>query len=59
MIQCIEGVTANEVWKKAALLLMEQKNTLAGRNGNVFELLHTFIQLKIQDKSGYMTEYLQ
>ena len=46
MIQCIEGVTANEVWKKAALLLMEQKNTLAGRNGNVFELLHTFISIE-------------
>ena len=46
MIQCIEGVAANEVWKKAALLLMEQKNTLAGRNGNVFELLHTFISIE-------------
>lgn len=46
MIQCIEGVTANEVWKKAAMLLMEQKNTLAGRNGNVFELLHTFISIE-------------
>ncbi len=46
MIQCIEGVTANEVWKKAASMLMKQGNTLAGRTGDVFELLHAFISIE-------------
>lgn len=46
MIKFIEGKTANEVWKKAANMLLTQENTLNGRTGNVFELLHAFISIE-------------
>lgn len=46
MINCIEGKTANEVWKKAAEILLEQENTIEGRNGDTFELLHTILSIE-------------
>lgn len=46
MIKFIEGKTANEVWKNAANMLLTQENTLSGRTGDVFELLHTIISIE-------------
>lgn len=46
MIEFIDGKTANEVWKKAVNRLLAQENTLNGRSGDVFELLHTFISIE-------------
>lgn len=46
MVEFIEGKTANEVWKKAAGVLLTQENTLKGRNGDVYELLHAFISIE-------------
>lgn len=46
MIEFIEGKTANEVWKKAANMLLTKETTLNGRTGDVFELLHTFISIE-------------
>lgn len=46
MAEIIMGKTANEVWRKATVMLLEQKETQAGRNGKVFELLHTFISIE-------------
>lgn len=46
MAEFIEGKTANEVWKKAANMLMAQETTLSGRTGDVLELLHTFISIE-------------
>lgn len=46
MAEIFMGKTANEVWRNAASMLLEQKTTLAGRNGKVFELLHTFISIE-------------
>ncbi|TWH83454.1 thymidylate synthase [Sedimentibacter saalensis] len=46
MAEFIVGKTANEVWKKAAAKLLKQNNTLNGRTGEVYELLHTFIEIK-------------
>lgn len=43
MAQFIAGKTANEVWKKAASLLLGQKTTLNGRTRDVYELMHTFV----------------
>lgn len=46
MAEIIMGKTANEVWRKAVGMLLEQKETQAGRTGEVFELLHTFISIE-------------
>lgn len=46
MIEFIDGKTANEVWKKAANMLMAQEAILNGRTGDVLELLHTFISIE-------------
>lgn len=46
MIKYIEGITANEVWKKATDMLLAQENTLNGRTGDVFELLHAVISIE-------------
>lgn len=46
MIEVIEGKTANEVWKKAANMLLTQENTINGRTGETYELLHTFISIE-------------
>lgn len=46
MIKFIEGKTANEVWKNAANMLLTQENTLSGRTGDVFELLHAIISIE-------------
>lgn len=46
MIEFIEGRTANEVWKKAANMLLAQEDTLSGRTGDVYELLHAFISIE-------------
>ena len=46
MIEFIEGRTANEVWKKAANMLLSQEDTLSGRTGDVYELLHAFISIE-------------
>lgn len=46
MIEHIDGKTANEVWKKAVRQLLNQEKLINGRNGNVFELLHTFISIE-------------
>ena len=46
MIEFIEGRTANEVWKKAANMLLVQEATLSGRTGDVFELLHVFVSVE-------------
>lgn len=46
MAEFIVGKTANEVWKKAANKLMAEKNTLGGRTGDFYEILHTFITIE-------------
>lgn len=46
MAQFIAGKTTNEVWKKAAGLLLNQKTTLNGRTGEVYELMHTFVSIE-------------
>lgn len=46
MAEFIEGKTANDVWKKAAGMLLEQNVTLNGRTGEVYELLHTFMTIE-------------
>lgn len=46
MAEFIVGQTANEVWKKAANLLLEQNSTFASRTGDTFEILHTFITIE-------------
>lgn len=46
MEEFIDGKTANEVWKKAANMLMAQEAILNGRTGDVLELLHTFISIE-------------
>ena len=46
MISLIEGKTANEVWKKAANMLLTQENMIKGRTGEVYELLHAFISIE-------------
>lgn len=46
MAEYITGKTANEVWLKAADMLLKQKETVAGRNGDVYEMLHSFISIK-------------
>lgn len=45
MIETIEGKTANEVWRKAVDILLAQKDTLSGRTGDVYEVLHAFISI--------------
>ena len=46
MIESIEGKTANEVWRKAVDMLLAQKDTLSGRTGDVYEILHAFISIE-------------
>lgn len=46
MSEYIVGNTANDVWKKATNMLLEQKDKINGRSGDVYELLHTFITIK-------------
>jgi len=46
MSKYITGKTANEVWKTAMELLLQQETLVEGRSGNVFELLHTFITIE-------------
>ncbi len=46
MAEFIVGRTANEVWRKAADKLLHQKNTVDGRTGEVFEILHSFISIE-------------
>lgn len=46
MAEFIVGKTANEVWKKAAGMLLEEEAILYGRTGDVFELLHTFVTIE-------------
>lgn len=46
MAEFIAGRTANDVWRKAASMLLQQKDTVEGRTGNVFEILHSFITIE-------------
>lgn len=46
MIETINGKTANEVWKKAVEMLLVQENSINGRIGEVFELLHAFLSIE-------------
>ena len=46
MVECIVGRTANDVWRKAASMLLQQKDTIEGRMGDVFEILHSFITIE-------------
>lgn len=46
MAEFITGKTANEVWKKAATMILGKETTLNGRTGEVYELLHTFITIE-------------
>lgn len=46
MAEYIMGRTANEVWIKAANMLLKQENTIDGRTGEVFEILHSFISIE-------------
>lgn len=41
MAEFIMGRTANDVWRKATSMLLRQKDTVEGRTGNVFEILHS------------------
>lgn len=42
----LSGKTANEVWKKAMQEIQKQDNLVAGRGGNVYEILHTFFTIE-------------
>lgn len=46
MAEFICGSSANEVWEKAAKLLLKEQTTLGGRTGETYELLHTFISIQ-------------
>lgn len=46
MVEFIDGKTANEVWKKAANMLLAEEKALSGRTGDVLELLHAFISIE-------------
>ncbi len=46
MAEFIVGRTANEVWRKATYKLLQQKDTVEGRTGKVFEILHSFITIE-------------
>lgn len=46
MAEFIDGKTANDVWKKAADMLLAQEATVSGRTGDVLELLHTFVSIE-------------
>lgn len=46
MAEFIVGRTANDVWRKAASMLLQQKDTIEGRTGDVFEILHSFITIE-------------
>lgn len=46
MAEFIVGRTANDVWRKVASMLMQQKDTVEGRTGDVFEILHSFITIE-------------
>lgn len=46
MAEFIVGRTANDVWRKAASMLLQQKDTIEGRMGDVFEILHSFITIE-------------
>lgn len=46
MAEFIAGRTANEVWRKAADKLLQQKDIIDGRTGGVFEILHSFITIE-------------
>lgn len=46
MAEYIIGKTANEVWKQAAEMLLGEQNTVHGRNGSVYEVLHAFMTIE-------------
>lgn len=46
MINCIEGKTANDVWKKASENILEHGSIVKGRNGETLELLHTIVSIE-------------
>ena len=46
MAEFIIGKTANEVWRKAADKILQQKDTVDGRTGETFEILHSFISIE-------------
>lgn len=46
MAEYIVGRTANEVWIKAANLLLQQQEIVEGRTGGVYEILHSFISIE-------------
>ena len=46
MAEFIAGRSANDVWKRAADMLLKRKVTLKGRAGDVYELLHSFITIE-------------
>lgn len=46
MPELITGDSANEVWEKAAELLLKEKSVVDGRTGGTYELLHTFLSIK-------------
>ena len=46
MAEYIVGRTANEVWIKAANLLLQQQEIIEGRTGGVYEILHSFISIE-------------
>ncbi len=46
MAEFIVGRTANDVWRKAASMLLQQKDAVEGRTGDVFEILHSFITIE-------------
>lgn len=46
MAEFIVGKTANDVWRKAVGKILQQKDTVEGRTGDVFEVLHSFITIE-------------
>jgi thymidylate synthase len=46
LAEFITGKTADEVWKKATNILLNQDKVLKGRTGEIYELLHTFITIE-------------
>lgn len=46
MAEFIVGRTANDVWRKATSMLLQQKDTVEGRTGDVLEILHSFVTIE-------------
>lgn len=46
MAELITGNSANKVWEKAVNRLLNENEIIPGRNGDIYELLHTLISIE-------------